>query len=137
MAMLTDTLRLELEPFGVKVVELKTGAVESGFYENKNFSKTAGGVTMSLPKDSLYARARNAVEKSMSGDSVKAGATPADAWAKVVAHEILTEKPSRRIWKGKNASAVWIARKFMPIDFLDGNMRKLGALQEVTNALRG
>ena len=42
MAMLTDTLRLELEPFGVKVLELKTGAVESGFYENKNFSKTAG-----------------------------------------------------------------------------------------------
>ena len=44
-AMLTDTLRLELAPFGVKVVELKTGAVKSGFYKNRN-----PGTSTTLPE---------------------------------------------------------------------------------------
>jgi 1-acylglycerone phosphate reductase len=30
-ASLTKTLRLELEPFGIKVVDMKTGAVKSEF----------------------------------------------------------------------------------------------------------
>ncbi len=34
LASLTDTLRLELEVVGVNVVDLKTGAVKSGFFGN-------------------------------------------------------------------------------------------------------
>ena len=33
-AMMTDTLRLELAPFGIKVIALKTGTVKSKLYEN-------------------------------------------------------------------------------------------------------
>ncbi len=132
LAMLTDTLRLELEPFGVKVVELKTGAVESGFYENKNSSaEGARSSPASLPQGSLYGKAAGIVEKSMSGESVQSEAMPADAWAKQVVEAILKSDPEPRVWKGKNAFAVWFARRFMPFDFLDGNMGKMGGLDEV------
>ena len=33
-AMLTDTLRLEMKPFGIRVVEIKTGGIRSNFFEN-------------------------------------------------------------------------------------------------------
>jgi 1-acylglycerone phosphate reductase len=32
-AMLADTLRLEMKPFGIRVVEIKTGGVRSNFFE--------------------------------------------------------------------------------------------------------
>ena len=134
MAMISDTMRLELEPFGVRVVELKTGAVKSGFYQNQNFDQSAASMTV-LPEGSLYYKARAAVEKSMKGDSVQAEAISAQTWAKQVAEEVMNNSPAARVWKGKNAFAVWFARRFMPIDFLDGNMRKMGQLDDVKNAV--
>jgi NAD(P)-dependent dehydrogenase (short-subunit alcohol dehydrogenase family) len=38
-AVMTDTLRLEIAPFGIKIIALKTGTVKSKFYE----SRTPGG----------------------------------------------------------------------------------------------
>ena len=73
----------------------------------------------------------------MTGESVEAEAVSADVWAKQVVDVLLKNKdPESRIWKGKNATAVWFAKRFMSPDFLNGNMRKLGALDEVERALR-
>lgn len=139
MAMLTDTLRLEMEPLGVKVVELKTGAVSSNFYENqKNFGAgTAAAGPAKLPQHSFYAKARQAVERSMTGSTISSAAMPADVWARQVVKVILEKPQERRIWKGKNALGVWVAGRFMPSGFLDGNMRKIGCLDEVEKYLRG
>src|SRR2546423_2589153 len=64
-AMMTDNLRLELAPFGIKVIDLKTGAVKSNFFDNQ-----PGGAQASLPEGSIYMPAREAVEKSMRGGAV-------------------------------------------------------------------
>jgi 1-acylglycerone phosphate reductase len=61
-AMLTDTLRLELAPFGIKVVDLKTGAVKSNFFDNQ--------VCPHLPEGNIYMPAREAVEAAMRGVGV-------------------------------------------------------------------
>ena len=51
MATFSDTQRLELAPFGVRVVDLKTGAVRSNIND---------GPKPKLPKDSIYAPAKEA-----------------------------------------------------------------------------
>jgi hypothetical protein len=62
---------------------------------------------------------------------------PADVWAPHVVKTILEKPRERRIWKGKNAFGVWVAGRFMPSGFLDGNMRKIGCLDEVEKYFRG
>ena len=52
IAMYFDVLRLELSPFDITVVDLKTGSVKSNFFANMDATQ------LSLPKDSVYEPAR-------------------------------------------------------------------------------
>lgn len=52
-AMMTDTLRLELAPFGIKIIALKTGTVKSKFYEND-----PGGLRLRCPRRRSTCRQR-------------------------------------------------------------------------------
>ncbi len=64
----TEELTLEssrLEPFGITVVDLKTGAVSSNLIKNQ---KTA--TQISLPQGSIYEPAREAVESAMRNDKM-------------------------------------------------------------------
>ena len=47
---ITGNLRLELDPFGIKVVELRTGAVKSEFFNNQNLKSATRPV---LPEHSI------------------------------------------------------------------------------------
>lgn len=125
-ASLTDNLRLELAPFKIKVIDLKTGAVRSGFYDNMNM-----GTTPRLPDNSIYGVAREEVERSMSGKGLEKDMIGREVWAGQVVGDLLKENPELRIWRGENAWAVWFARRFMPHTFLDENMVKMGALDVV------
>ena len=80
ISMFSDCQRLELEPFGVKVIELKTGAVASNLIKNQ---KTQ--TPMSLPRGSIYEPAREAVESAMRNDKMADAGTPANQWAREVA----------------------------------------------------
>lgn len=62
MAMFSDTQRLELEPFGVTVVDLKTGMTKSNTI---NTQKDKDKPRSTLLKCSLYEPAKEAVESSM------------------------------------------------------------------------
>jgi 1-acylglycerone phosphate reductase len=95
-AMLYDVLRLALVPWGVNVVELKTGAVQSQMTTNMR----EGGVQKPLlPADSLYYVAKVKVELFMSGKAAKPG-VPADEWAQMVVKELEKPTPPNHIWGG-------------------------------------
>jgi 1-acylglycerone phosphate reductase len=128
-AMLTDTLRLELAPFKIQVVDLKTGAVASNFFENQ--------VCPSLPEGSIYTPAKELVEEVMGGAAVKKGMMDREEWARLVVGDLLGSKPPVRVWTGTNAWPVWFARRFMPFTFLDGQLSKLGALDVVSEKVAG
>ena len=130
-AALTENLRLELEPFHICVVDLKTGAVRSSFYSNQN-----RGARPQLPQNSIYSCAKTEVEYSMTGEALKKDMVPADRWAASVVSELLVREPPVRIWKGGNASLMWFTRRFLPFTFLDGTMKKLGALDVVERKMR-
>jgi len=127
---LTDTLRLELAPFGVKVIDLKTGVVQSGFFRNIN-----GGTPPKLPEHSIYAVSRESVEACMAGQRVEKDGVPGDKWARHVVGDLLKSRPNIRVWRGGNAWLMWFSRRFMPFTFLDDTMSKHGGLDDVKRQL--
>lgn len=126
MAMFSDHQRLELAPFGIKVVDLKTGAVASNFFRNVAGTK--------LPESSLYLPARDAIEKSLAGDGMKEKTMDTTVWAECVVAQLLKKKPSSNIWAGANASKVRFMQ-ILPHGIMDSMVKKMTGLNELRTAL--
>lgn len=73
-ASLIDSLRMELAPFGVQVVNIVTGRAKSTFFQNSNNAV--------LPEHSIYAVAREAIEGPMNGRTSVSDREDAEEWAK-------------------------------------------------------
>jgi 1-acylglycerone phosphate reductase len=127
IAIYSDSLRLELAPFGVRVIDLKTGAVRSNIND---------GPTNKLPKDSIYAPAREAVEKSMSFEDIAKTAMDRGVWATATVADILRKNPPPNIWRGTSAWLVWFGTK-LPFGWLDGTVKKMVGLDVVEEKLKG
>jgi 1-acylglycerone phosphate reductase len=127
VAMLTDNLRLELAPFNIKVVDLKTGGVRSNFFQNLPAAPA-------LPSDSIYAPVKEAVEKTMAGDSLP-GAVASERWAEQVVRDLLSPKPPTHVWRGHSAWMVWFIKRFMPHTFPDGMLSKMAGLDVLVKKL--
>ena len=125
MAMFSDSQRLELEPFGITVVELKTGAVSSNLIKNQKES-----TPVSLPEGSIYEPAREAVEAAMRNDKLGNAGMPASQWAEEVVGDLLKKKPPMTIWRGTRAGLGRIGTMF-PHGMLDGQMKKMTGLDIV------
>jgi 1-acylglycerone phosphate reductase len=124
-AMFTDTMRLELEPFGIRVVDLKTGIVTSNLFQN---AETATEVK--LPPGSIYTPFKDIVEPKLAGEGVESEGMKADDWARQVVQKLLKPKPSSWIWKGAKSTAVWIST-FLPFGTMDGYIRKTSGLDKI------
>ncbi|KAI9155620.1 Short-chain dehydrogenase ptmH [Paramyrothecium foliicola] len=116
-ASITDTLRLELAPFGIKVVNLVTGAVQSSFYRNITDAR--------LPVDSIYAPAREAIEAGMNGDQGER--CDAALWAKQVAQDISKPKPPHMVFRGTKAGVARVAT-LLPTGLSDPILKQLSKL---------
>ncbi|KAL8724286.1 MAG: hypothetical protein Q9166_008033 [cf. Caloplaca sp. 2 TL-2023] len=130
LAMLSDSLRLELQPFGIKVVDLRTGVVKTKLISNMKESKQP-----SLPEGSIYEPAREAVEKALRQDGFENQGMPAEKWAKLVVQDLLKQNPPMVIWKGESALLTWFAT-LLPVGTFDGMVKKLTALDVVERAVR-
>ncbi|RAK75710.1 SDR family oxidoreductase [Aspergillus fijiensis CBS 313.89] len=117
----TETLRLELEPFGIKVINLVTGAVQSTFHDKAPHP--------TLPASSLYNVAKETVERALTNTDPE-NDTPAAAWAKQVVRDLSKRTPPYWIWRGKLAMMARIAG-LLPLGFFDGTMKKWVGLDVV------
>jgi 1-acylglycerone phosphate reductase len=131
MAMFSDSQRLELEPFGITVVDLKTGTVESNIMKNRKEATQA-----SLPKGSIYEPAKETVEMSMSGAKFLESAMPAQKWAEQVVQNLLRKRPPPNIWTG--GLQTWLIRiaTVLPFGMLDGTIKKMTGLDIVEQMVR-
>jgi 1-acylglycerone phosphate reductase len=99
----TNTLRLEMKPFNVKVLTIVTGGVKS------NIAR----VDRELPADSIYLPI-NAEYQRRTKHSQEVG-MPNEAYAKSVVASVLGAGKGRRyIWQGHGAWLVWFATRFLP-----------------------
>lgn len=128
--MFSDTMRLELAPLGVKVVDLKTSSVSANGFANQN---TRAGDVAKLPKGSLYEAAREIIEKTMTGERFPVKVT-AGEWAKQVAKELLKQSPPANIWTGTNGWLAWFT-SLKPFALPSFVLRQMVGLDLVEHAL--
>lgn len=130
IAMFSDVLRLEMQPFGVTVIDLKTAAVRSNFFENHK--KQVGS---SLPEDSIYAPAKAAAERSMSGDMMRSMGMQSPVWADQVVKDLLKKKPSPKVWRGAQAMLSWLGT-WLPFGMMDGTIKEMVGFDVIEKELR-
>lgn len=100
VASYSDTLRIELEPLGIKVVTLFMGQVATNITSPDNISFRSGSVYSDI-FEGTKERSRNHVKNSMK----------AHQFARQVVQQVLVKSPGRAqgeyLWKGTNAWLVW------------------------------
>lgn len=112
VAAYSDTLRLELQPLGLKVKTLYMGEVSTPLMAADNINFGLESIYRSV-EDSVKARTNTHLAKTME---------PAQ-FAREVAAEVLSGK-SATIWKGTNAFAVWFLNAVGPRNVFDSTMLK-------------
>ncbi|TLD28204.1 hypothetical protein PspLS_03757 [Pyricularia sp. CBS 133598] len=111
--MLSETLRLEMQPLGVRVVSLVTGAVGTNITAAASHSELRDGSPYKVKS------VEDAIHKLTSGnDGIKR--TPVDDFAKKVVEDILGGV-SGRIWRGQMAGVASIAT-MIPSSLLDSQL---------------
>ena len=135
--MLSESMRLELAPFGIKVIDLRTAVVRTNFYANVK----ENDLSTTLPANSIFQIAREAVEKTLSGffggsGHVRDRGQPAEVWAKNVVSDLNKKSPPAVIWRGDGASQIWLA-SFLPHGMLDGMAKNMSGVNKVEEAIKG
>ncbi len=118
-ASLTEILRLELEPFGIKVINLVTGSVKSNFYQSVPKA--------TLPLNSLYNPAKERIEQTMSSEDQDKNGTDPDKWAESVVKVLNKSNPPHWVFRGGSATLARIAA-ILPVGLLDSVMKKMVGL---------
>lgn len=96
LELVAETLRLELGPFGVDVLEVVTGAVKTN-------GQTYFGDFV-LPKDSLYKKIEPIISSRAQGNDQLPRMDTAE-YAAAVADQIIGRATTGRFWYGNNAEA--------------------------------
>jgi short-subunit dehydrogenase len=122
---LSDALRLELAPLGIRVMTVQPGAIAS------SFGDTASS-TVQLKPASLYAPLANAIMKRATASQQRA--TPAAEFAEQLAKAILAVKPPALIRIGRGSRALpWLAR-WLPVVWRDALLSRLFSLSALTSS---
>ncbi len=130
LAMLSDCLRLELQPFGIKVVDLRTSLVKSNTINDQKLSSGS-----SLPEGSIYEPARDIVEKMLRQEQFVGKGMTQGPWAEATVRDLVKTNPPSMIWRGEGS---WLARiaSMMPHGMFDGTIKKMTGLDQIEQMMR-
>ncbi|WP_131785443.1 SDR family oxidoreductase [Protofrankia symbiont of Coriaria ruscifolia] len=101
LAALTDTLRLELAPWGIGVVLVEPGAVATPIWQTATASADQLLATLPPTVDKLYGAQIAAAHASARRND--AAGIPPEEVAKVIAHALTTRRPRTRYLVGRDA----------------------------------
>ena len=103
LAHLSDTLRVELAPFGVSVMHLITSEVKAGM------APAVTGIDHKLPDNTRYELVRKEVEHCVSGVDKLSLKQDVKIFAKRVVDDIQRQNgPPNWSWRGNMATPVWV-----------------------------
>ncbi|KAF7511590.1 hypothetical protein GJ744_004178 [Endocarpon pusillum] len=124
LEIISETLRLELSPFGVTVLSVVTGAVKTN-------GQTYFG-DWKLPEDSIYKPIEAKIASRAQGhDGVKRMETM--DYAKKVVNDI-EAGASGKVWRGSTAGAVRFGSVFLPQSLMDSSLVKGTGLPDLPKA---
>jgi len=109
---LSDALRMELTPFGIRVMIVQPGAIQS------DFGNTAGKIiSRILKKDSWYHPFKAEVEARAKAS--QKNATPTHEFADQLADQILSDQPRPVVRLGRVSTIMPLLKKLLPTPLLD------------------
>ncbi|HEY1434880.1 MAG TPA: SDR family oxidoreductase [Thermoanaerobaculia bacterium] len=115
---LSDALRVELRPFGVRVVLVEPGPIETRFGD-----RARSIVTPLLSRPGPYRAVYALAERAMDGEFQK-GKLPAEVVARVIVDAIESDRPRARYPVGRIAHALMPLRRALPDRWFDALMRR-------------
>ena len=119
---LSEALRMELAPFGVRVVIVQPGGIVSEFGK-------AGETHARLPENSLY----KPIERFVLGRAraSQQGAMPADAFARALADALLRPDPPPVFRLGTHSTRLPFLKRWLPTGMLDRKLRQAFGLDRL------
>lgn len=114
----SDALRVELSPFGIRVVLIEPGPIETRFTDRAR-SIVAPLIARPGPYRELYALAERAMEVDF-----QKGSQPASAVARVVVDAIEADRPRPRYPLGLMPRTLFPLKAALPDRWLDGLLRR-------------
>ncbi|KAK6950126.1 hypothetical protein Daesc_008452 [Daldinia eschscholtzii] len=130
LALLTDSLRLELQPFGINVVDLRTGVVKTNLIKNVRDNSNP-----KLPEGSIYEPAKEVVEKALRQEGFEGKGMPAHQWAELTVRDLQKSNPPTVIWRGESACLVRV-QSVLPPGLFDGVVKKTVGLDVVERIMK-
>ncbi|TGJ77609.1 hypothetical protein E0Z10_g10668 [Xylaria hypoxylon] len=122
----SETMRLELSPFGVTVVTIMAGAVDSHFHNNDS--------GFALPSGSRYAPIEEIIAGWADGSSKPKGC-PAAQFAESLVDAIVNGKASV-VYKGPHAGSIKFVSKYAPQSVSDAVLSYNQGLKELTEKVK-
>lgn len=118
---LSDALRMELKPFGIRVVIVQPGGVRSAFGDHAEEA-------MQLPPDSIYKGAEKGIRaRAQAGQT---GAMPVEEFIPPVVDKLLRDRPPAIIRGGTNSVRVPLMKKLLPLEKFDAAIAKVFGLDK-------
>lgn len=130
----SDTLRLELHPFGLRVCVVEPGAIRTPAVEKTlgNVAAVAGGLPAegaALYGEMLRKFAARAYAREMNG-------SPPEVVAQAVHHALTARRPRARYRAGKHARLLGALPRILPDRLLDSLLLRIAGLPTRFGALR-
>ena len=126
---ISDTMRVELAPFGVRVVHLITGLCQSNIWPPETPPR--------LPANSVYAVVGDEMEAGMLGNSAAFRFQDADVYArKLVGDLVDVGRPAVWLYRGTGSTIVWYLSTFLWRGALDGVFRRFGGINKLSGKLK-
>ncbi len=121
---ITDALRMELAPFGIRVVSIQPGGVRSSFGQHAE-------AAIRLPEGSLYRAAERGIRaRAQAGQT---GAMPAEQFAVPVVEALLRAVPPRVIRVGAGSWKFPVLKRWLPASVFDAKLAQLFGLDALRN----
>lgn len=119
---LSDAMRMELAPFGIRVLTVQPGSIASSFGSNST-------ANVALPADSIYSVLAKRIH-ARAGASQK-GAMPAAELAQAVVAAALQEHPPAYLRIGPHSFRMPALKRWWPTAWLDRKYTKMFALERL------
>ncbi|ORX98876.1 dehydrogenase with different specificitie [Clohesyomyces aquaticus] len=127
VTMLSETLRVEVAPLGVKVQTVQVGLITTPFWENEP--------TFFLPPTSRYHAIKDTIANWASGEALPKISISPDAVAKLLVRDIESRRAGR-LYRGPNTGLIWFVTRFFPAWLFDFLLRKGQGVNELTKMLK-
>jgi NAD(P)-dependent dehydrogenase (short-subunit alcohol dehydrogenase family) len=114
---MSDCLRLELAPFGIRVIVIEPGSIVS------EWSVISRDNLLMHSGEGVYAKYAQAHARVLGGANGNAISSPPEAVAKTVSRALKARHPRTRYASGGGAAPILLLRKLLPDRLFDGALR--------------